>query len=284
MDQISKKLWDEYKHLPKQETLDKIVKHTDELLSKCVDYYVNYYQSEEVKKKFLNKSNSDRLVNEIKKVKNKVYIRPQGTDVDDSWGWIYTNDLYTIHLNYFNFFNGRLDANVYDTIVHEMGHIIDFQLRRMNERPSYYEVGYLKPKNDGDTYVINREEDYARVQRLRNILFLTPFATVEEISTGIDVLIKENKFYVPNLTITFSDDKSKMFFKGNNPIKNLELSQLAWVLGNLVVNNYLSSDLGYLFAKYGQVVNGLIEVDLMKISTINKNFAVFDEDDFQNFV
>ncbi len=284
MDQILKQLWNEYKHSPKQETIDKIVKHVDDLLSKCINYYTTYYQSEGVISKFLNKSNSEKLINEIKKVKNKINLRPQGSDIDDAWGCIYTNDLYTIHLNYFNFFNGRIDASIYDTIIHEMGHIIDFQLRNMNEKSSYMELGYLKPKTESDTYILSREEDYARVQRLRNILFLTPFATEHEVSMGIQTLIKDNMFYIPNLTISFSDDNTKMLLKGTSPIKVLELNQLSWVLGNLVINNYLASDLGYLFAKYGKVVNGVIEVDLVKISLINKNFVDLGKNSFDNMV
>lgn len=283
MDQLSLQLWNEFKHKGSVDVITKIINHTDDLLDKCKTYYETYYQREDVKTKFLNKSNADRLISEIKKVKNRVNLKPQGSEIDDAWGCIFTNDLYTIHINYYNFFNGKVDASIYDTIVHEMGHIIDFQLRRMNERPSYMEVGFLKPKTESDKYIINREEDYARVQRLRNLLSLNPFATEQEISEGIKVLIKENKFSIPNLTVEFSQNYEKMLLKGSNPIKNLELNQLSWVLGNLVVNGVLSSDLGYLFAKYGQVVNGIIEVDLSKISKINKLFANKSDDGWGNF-
>jgi hypothetical protein len=283
LEQLSLQLWNEFKHNRGVESISKISNHTNDLLDKCKTYFETYYIREDVKTKFLNKSNADRLISEIKKVKSKVNLNPQGSDIDDAWGCIFTNDLYTIHINYYNFFNGKIDANIYDTIVHEMGHIIDFQLRRMNERPSYQEVGFLKPKTDSDKYIISREEDYARVQRLRNILFLPPFATEEEIVDGIKSLIKENKFYFPNLTVEFSEDKLKMLLKGSNPIKNLELNHLSWVLGNLVVNGYLASDLGYLFAKYGQVVQGVIEIDLSKISKINKLFANNSDGKFNNF-
>ena len=273
MDKFGTSLWNELVHSKTTETIEKIVKYTNKLLEDCINYYTQYYRNEDVAIKFKNRSNVEKLITEIQKVKNKIHVKPQGSEIDDAWGCIYTNDLYTIHLNFYNFFNGKVNASIYDTIVHEMGHIIDFQLRSMGERPSYMEGSVLRPINETDEYIVSREEDYARVQRLRNLLWLSPLADETELKTGLEELIRKGSFVFPNLSVEFSSDGTKMMLKASGNIRNLDLSHLSWVLGNLTVNGYLASDLGYLFAKYSQVINGVIHVDLTKIVKINKFFV-----------
>jgi hypothetical protein len=283
LDKFGTSLWNELVHSKTTETIEKIVKYTNRLLEECITYYISYYRNEDVAIKFKNRSNVEKLITEIQKVKNKIHVKPQGSDIDDAWGCIYTNDLYTIHLNYYNFFNGKINASIYDTIVHEMGHIIDFQLRSMGERPSYMEGSVLRPINETDQYIVSREEDYARVQRLRNLLWLSPLADETELKNGIQELVSKGKFVFPNLNVEFSSDNKLMILKASGNIRNLDLSHLSWVLGNLIVNDYLASDLGYLFAKYGQVVGGVIHVDLSKIVTINKFFVDKGGGDFGSF-
>lgn len=266
-------LWSNYVATKSVEAEKAIVDYTDEQLKKSLDWFIQYYSDTEVHKKFKNKSNPVNLITGLKKIKVIVNVKPSGSEVDEAWGWIYTNNLYAIYINFYNFFNGRIDASVYETIVHEMGHLVDFQLRSLRESPSYMEGSVLSPKSRVDDYIISREEDYARIQRLRNLLHLHPFEDHTGIGDSLMKLVVDGKMYIPHLAINVSNDKKKLIFSISKKIPTLTMSNLAGVLGSLVMNDYLATDIGYLFAKYAKVSNGKIEVDLVKIATINRKFV-----------
>lgn len=266
-------LWSNYVATKSVEAEKAIVDYTDEQLKKSLDWFIQYYSDTEVHKKFKNKSNPVNLITGLKKIKVIVNVKPSGSEVDEAWGWIYTNNLYAIYINFYNFFNGRIDASVYETIVHEMGHLVDFQLRSLRESPSYMEGSVLRPKSRVDDYIISREEDYARIQRLRNLLHLHPFEDHTGIGDSLMKLVVDGKMYIPHLAINVSNDKKKLIFSISKKIPTLTMSNLAGVLGSLVINDYLATDIGYLFAKYAKVSNGKIEVDLVKIATINRKFV-----------
>jgi hypothetical protein len=284
LEDIGLTLWNEHKHNPTNDSINRIIEFNNSELKRCVEWFSSYYTSDEVKKKFKNPDNIKRLIEEISKVKIKVNVSPQGGEIDDAWGAIYTNDLYTIHINFYNFFNGKINSSVYDTIVHEMGHIVDFQLRAFRENPSFMEPSSLRPISQSDMYIVSREEDYARVQRLRNLLFLSPFAEKDELVEGLKKLIDSNKMSIPNFEIEFSSDNTKMIVKHKQELKVLPLGHISWILGNIIINDYLASDLGYLFAKYSKVNNGKIEIDLTKIVRINKLFVNKGKNNLDNFV
>jgi hypothetical protein len=151
--------------------------------------------------------------------------------------------------------------------------LVDFQLRALGEKPSYMEESVLIPKGRVDEYIISREEDYARIQRLRNLLDIHPFETHEGIGDAIMELVNDGKMYVPHLSISLSSNKKKLVFGFIKKIPKLGISDLAGIMGGLIVNEYMATDIGYLFAKYGSVSSGKIEVDLEKISKINSKFV-----------
>jgi hypothetical protein len=284
LEDLGLKLWNEHKHNPTNDSKNRIIEFNNSELEKCVEWFSSYYTSDDVRKKFKNQNNIKKLIDEISKVKIKVNLGPQGSEIDDAWGAIYTNDLYTIHINFYNFFNGKINSSVYDTIVHEMGHIVDFQLRSFRETPSFFEMPTLRPLSDSDMYIVSREEDYARVQRLRHLLSLSAFAELDELVEGLKKLVESNKMSIPNFKINFSGDKTKMIVEHSQQLKVLPLNHISWLLGNIIINDYLASDLGYLFAKYSKVNKGKIEVDLVKIVRINKLFVNKGKNNFDNFV
>jgi hypothetical protein len=270
------KLWQEF---ITTKVDDKIEEYINSELNATIDRYSKYYSNNDVLSKFRNKNNSSILIENLKKIKVISYFTPQGNSADRAWGYIYTNNLYTVFLNVYNFFNGRLNASITDTIIHEIGHLIDFQLRRLGEIPSYMENSIINPSIN-DEYTISREEDYARVQRLRFTLELSPLATIEELKQKLSNLVTSNRIQIDELKIDFIDQY--MVLSYIKPIRNLTLSELSSVLGQTVIDNYLASDIGYLFAKYSFVKEGKIYIDLDKISKINKLFVNNDDDGFSD--
>lgn len=276
-------LWKSYLNDSSEKNKNNIIIKINEDLNKCINYFTEYYKNPQNLSKFKNESNIDKLINEINKVKIVTYFKKYDNDLDTSWGYIYTTDLYTIHINYFNFFNNKVNANVYDTILHEMGHLIDFMLRSLSEIPSFFEIGHMRPKSIPDQYIISREEDYARIHRLRNIFKLNPIGTYQEIADKFNEFIKLKKINILNLNLEISEDKKNLIVKTNNNISNLNLTDLAYIFGNIVINNYLATDIGYLFAKYSKINNTNINVDLVKINNINNKFVSNKFNDKNNF-
>jgi hypothetical protein len=276
-------LWKSYLNDSSEENKNKIIDKINKDLKKCVDYFAEYYKNPDNLRKFKNQKNIDTLIQEINKVKVITYFKKYNSDLDTSWGYIYTNDLYTIHINYFNFFNKKINASIYDTILHEMGHLIDFMLRSLKEAPSFFEFGHMRAKTNTDKYIISREEDYARIQRLRNIFKLNPIGTYQEIADILNEYIKSKRIELGNLELEISPDKKNIIVKTNVNLSKLELTDLAYVFGNIVIDNYLATDIGYLFAKYAKVENNNILVDLVKINNINNKFVNTGFTDNGNF-
>lgn len=276
---VINELWNTFKNDKNITNKNKIYDYIDFILKNCVRYYTEYYRKEGIEKKFKNVANIEILIENIKRVKILTYLEPIGQPVDTSWGYIYTNDLYTIHINVYNFFNDTINANIYDTVVHEMAHLIDFMLRSLNETPSYMEEGYLNAISKSDMYIISREEDYARIQRLRNILGLTGFDIYQDLTDKLDELIKVNKISVMGYKFEISQDRKSMDLILNKNVGNLKLVQISSVLGHIEIGNYLATDIGYLFAKYARVVNGRIKIDLIKINNINNKFVDISGDE-----
>lgn len=268
------KLWDEFRS---SNIDDQILEYINSELLSIIEKFSEYYSNEKVISKLRNKNNSAILIENLKKIKVVPYFTPKGSAADRAWGYIYTNDLYNVFLNVYNFFNGRINASITDTIVHEIGHLIDFQLRRLGEVPSYVEKGIVNPSIN-DEYIVSREEDYARIQRLRFILDLTPFATIDELISKLDDLYRSNRMKIDQLKISF--DNKYMVLSYTKAIRILTLSELSSILGQTVIDNYLASDIGYLFAKYSFVKDGNILIDLDKIVKVNTLFVSNDDDGY----
>ncbi len=250
------------------------ITYIDSELKNAIKWFSDYYKKEDVISKFRNKDNANILIDNLKEIQVISFFRPQGSSADRAWGYIYTNNLYTVYLNVYNFFNGRINASITDTIVHEIGHLIDFQLRKLKETPSYLEPSILRSV-PSDDYIISREEDYARIQRLRILLDLSALADVSEISNSLKKLVESDKMILEEFTIDLIGDKMLVYLKQS--IRVLTLRELSSVFGNLVINGFLTTDIGYLFAKYSKVESGKIIVDLEKISKINKLFVNNDK-------
>jgi hypothetical protein len=253
------------------------VNYVNNQLEKAKKWFINYYSNEDVSKKFKKNESIKKLIDGIQRVSIVVNLRPTGSIVDNAWGWIYTNNLYTIYINYYNFHNRTINASIYDTVVHEMAHLIDFQLRYMGETPSYMEMPILPSDVRFDEYIVSREEDYARIHRLRNLLLIHPFESYNRIGEELIKLSNSGVMYLTDFEIRLSNDNKKLIFTHKYKLRNLTIANIAGIIGNLVINNYLATDIGYLFAKYAEVKNGDIEVNLEKISTVNRMFVKIDK-------
>jgi len=224
---------------------------------KVKNYYLQHFSKPETIDKFKNKNNIDKIKKYIPTIKYILYSENSGVG-----GFVNQNKPGIINLNTKNLIrniNGFVTSkglHLYNTILHEMGHLIDFKLQELGENTIAKSSGYYKPTEGQDDYVFSDVETYARVQRLRETLGLNPNANGEEIKKKLIEFIKLKKLTFPNVSI--QDVKSPttgLLFTPTQTSKG-ELSDLWKFYSPITINNTTASDISALFAKFSSYRNG----------------------------
>lgn len=238
---------------------------------KCKNYYIKHFSKPETINKFTNNDNILKIKEFIPTIRYKPFLERSGKN-----GFVNQNNLKIINLNLNNLFTksgGVLSPKgtlLYDTILHEMGHLIDFKLQSLGEQTITSSSGYYKPTGAKDSYVQSDVETYARIQRLREVLGLNPNADGVDIKNKIVEFIKSNKIQFPNVRI-MGDDKnpSVLLFTEKNKTKGV-LTELWRFYNTLKINNTLVPDISALFAKYSKINNNRVVVlDLNLLGNVN---------------
>jgi hypothetical protein len=238
--------------------------------NKCKDYYINHFSKPETVNKFTNKNNILKIKEFIPNIKYKPFFEKGNKN-----GFVNQNNLNIINLNLNNLFtNSRgvispKGTLLYDTILHEMGHLIDFKLQSLGEQTIASSSAYYKPTDNKDTYVQSDVETYARIQRLREVLGLNPNAGGEEIKNKIVEFIKSKKIQFPNIRIMGNDNNpGVLFFTEKNRTKGV-LTELWRFYSSLKINNTFVPDISALFAKYSKIKNSVVILDLNLLGNVN---------------
>lgn len=238
---------------------------------KVKNYYLQHFSKPETIDKFKNKNNIDKIKKYIPTIKYILYSENSGVG-----GFVNQNKPGIINLNTNNLirdikgFVTSKGTYLYDTILHEMGHLIDFKLQELGENTIAKSSGYYKPTGGKDDYVFSDVETYARVQRLRETLGLNPNANGEEIKKKLIEFIKLKKLTFPNVKI--QDVKSPttgLLFTPTQTSKG-ELSDLWKFYSPIRINNTTVPDISALFAKFSSYRNGgLVFLNLDVIGRVN---------------
>jgi len=239
--------------------------------NKCKDYYINHFSKPETVNKFTNKNNILKIKEFIPNIKYKPFFEKSNKN-----GFVNQNNLNIINLNLNNLFTKSDDGVIspkgtllYDTILHEMGHLIDFKLQSLGEQTIASSSAYYKPTDNKDTYVQSDVETYARIQRLREVLGLNPNAGGEEIKNKIVEFIKSKKIQFPNIRIMGNDNNpGVLLFTENNRTKGV-LTELWRFYSSLKINNTFVPDISALFAKYSKIKNSVVILDLNLLGNVN---------------
>jgi hypothetical protein len=238
---------------------------------KCKDYYINHFSKPETINKFTNKNNILKIKEFIPVIKYKPFFEKSGKN-----GFVNQNNLNIINLNLNNLFTksgGVLSPKgtlLYDTILHEMGHLIDFKLQSLGEQTIASSSAYYKPTDNKDAYVQSDVETYARIQRLREVLGLNPNAGGVDIKNKIVEFIKSNKIQFPNIRIMGNDkNPGVLLFTEKNRTKGV-LTELWRFYSSLKINNTYVPDISALFAKYSKINNNSVVIlDLNLLGNVN---------------
>ena len=114
-------------------------------------YYQQHYSKYETVSKFRNKNNINEVKKYIQTIRYKVYPMSE----NKALGFVKKNVPSLINLNVDALFVMRGNnvsakgSTLYDTILHEMAHLIDFKMQELGEKTITTSTGYYNTSNDG---------------------------------------------------------------------------------------------------------------------------------------
>ena len=235
-------------------------------------YYQQHYSKPETVSKFNNKNNINEVKKYILTIRYKVYPMSERK----SLGFVKKEVPGLINLNVDALFIIQGDnvsakgSMLYDTILHEMAHLIDFKMQELGEKTITNSTGYYNTSNDGkDSYVQSDVETFARVQRLREILGLNPNANGTDIQQKLIEFIKSRKLTFPNVKINIINSPTGLLF---TPIERSKgnLTELWRFYSPLSINGTNVPDISALFGKYSSFKEGgAVYLNLDIIGNVN---------------
>ena len=236
--------------------------------NKVKQHFLSLYSKPETIAKFSKKSNVDAVKRFIPTITYKKFSEKSARN-----GYVNMKDYDVINLNILNLFsekNGKIVQNetkLYDTILHEMAHSIDFKMRDLGEKTISTSIGYYDVSGGSDDYVSSDLETFARVQRMREIFGLGPMDKGSQIKDKIVEFIRSKRFVFPNVKIAESNDPVGLIFIP--PTKKGKLTQLWGFYDPIQIDGKKNSDLSALFAKFSVAKDGKIFLNLDTIGKVN---------------
>jgi len=236
--------------------------------NKVKQHFLSLYSNPDTIAKFSKRSNVDAVKRFIPTITYKVFSEKGSRN-----GYVKTNDYDVINLNILNLFsekNGKIVQNgtkLYDTILHEMAHSIDFKMKDLGEKTISTSIGYYDVSGDKDDYVSSDLETFARVQRMREIFGLGPMDKGNQIKDKIVEFIRSKRFVFPNVKIAESNDPVGLIFIP--PTKKGKLTQLWGFYDPIQIDGKKNSDLSALFAKFSVAKDGKVFLNLDTIGKVN---------------
>lgn len=206
--------WDTYRSMDsgqKDKFKEKVYSIVQENLSKAKNHFLKYFSDPEVVKKIKSISSDikeekvEKKLNSLKffieGIEAKVVIKKNiFTNSSSAWGSVSAMETDLINLNIFNFWKEGNDAKIYETILHEMSHCIDFFFRKEGIRTETVQKMF-----SDETYTQSTMEQYARLQNVRKDLGLSPIAREEEVLKKILDLFKEGKIKIKDNPVVESN-------------------------------------------------------------------------------
>lgn len=241
---------------------------------KAKNHFSNHFSKQETTNKFKNKNNIEKIKKYIPTIRYKPYYKKDRTK-----GYVQDNNSNVINLNIYNMFNIKGNNvtvkgnSLYNTIIHEMSHLIDFKLRKLGEITIQSTTGFYRPTSGDDGYVENDYETYARIQRMREVLKLSPNANGSQIKNKILELIKSKKMILPN-NIKTDQLKSSVNLAFSHINNSKGALHTLWTFYTpMKINGVQHHDIAALFAKFSFRTNiggkKYIILDIEKISKVN---------------
>lgn len=233
-----------------------------------ITYYTNWFSKEETKKKFKDQTNISKLLSYLNTIKIKLYWNDKESPYPTSNGWVMRNVEGVVNLNMYKLTKGN---QMYNTMLHEMGHLIDFYLQKLGESTVTVSTeGFYDVEGGMDSYVASESETITRIQRLRNILGIQPLDSGLVFADKIFSEIKNGNLTFGNYIVQKTNDKKYLVL--SKPKKEKGTLQDLWTFyGVLKFKNQKQSDIAALFANFSMIKDNKVYLNLFKIGQINLN-------------
>jgi hypothetical protein len=236
---------------------------------KVRQHYLRLYSNPQTIAKFSKKQNVDLVKKFIPTISFKIFSEQGSRN-----GYVKTNDFDVIYLNLLRLFKKSGDGYVqngsllYDTILHEMAHCIDFKMQSLGERTISSSSGYYDVDGGQDEYVSSDIETFARVQRMREVFGISPGANGEQIKDKLVEFIRSKRLVFPNVQIGGIQKPVGLMFTPSQA-KGV-LTKLWGFYDPMKVDGTKNSDISALFAKFSSVKdNKKVFLNLDSIGKIN---------------
>lgn len=236
--------------------------------NKSKQHFLSLYSNPETIAKFSKRSNVDAVKRFIPTITYKIFSEKGSRN-----GYVLSNNYDVINLNILNLFRrtgNKIVLNgtkLYDTILHEMAHSIDFKMRSLGERTITSSEGYYDVSGGKDDYVSSDLETFARVQRMREIFGLGPTENGNQIKSKIIDFIKSKRFVFPNVKIANSERPAGLIF--TPPQTKGRLTELWGFYDPIKIDGVKNSDVAALFAKFSVIKDGKVFLNLDSIGKVN---------------
>lgn len=238
--------------------------------NKVKEYYQRHFSKPETISKFRSKNNLEEIKKFIPTIKYKIF-----SDKSGKKGFVKKNEPQIIYLNLnalYRIVKNDVSLNgdwLYDTILHEMGHLLDFKMQELGEKTIDSPSGYYNTTNNQDDYVQSEAETFARIQRLRQELELNPNADGDEIKRKLVELLRSKRIKFPNVKISNKNSPTGLIFTPIE-INKGRLSELWRFYSPMTIDGSPNPDIAALFGKFSAYQNdGSIFLNLEDIGKVN---------------
>jgi len=234
---------------------------------KVIAHFDGIYKSPQTISKFKNKSNANNVISFLSTIKIRPYFTKDKSPTPTANGWVTKKEPDVVNLNVYKITEGD---HIYNTILHETAHLIDFYLQTLGEDTVTTDTGgYYDPEDKKDEYVASEAETIARVQRLRDMLDIGVTESKENFSSKIIQAIQSKKMTFGNYS--FRKSKNGQFIEFSKPGQKGLLSDLWGFYSVMKINGESQSDISALFANNSIIKDGKVYLNLFKIAKVNAN-------------
>jgi len=289
-------------------------KRLSEQKQKAIEYYEGWLSKSDTKKKLKNPKSLEKIESVIY---NSIIIGiteplyEGGTSSKGATAFVFDDS--TNHIFYFIRDSLQTSDSILKTLIHEIGHLIDFELKKLGEKTIYNSDhkcdGVKKFDNkkrdeysSTTEYVESNTENYARLQVIRKVLNLNPIETPQSF---IDKFFNKLQSRELKFQFTFSlnklTPKTKLTWDGNENLTNFALipidnkSKIKIISASHWGNDFWDSkkeknervsflcvykggtrigDFGYLFSQYSEIRKEGLIINIDDICKINNEVVM----------
>ena len=248
------------------------------IIEKAKQYYIDHYNKPETIAKFKNPDNVNIIKQFIPTITHRAYVSntTKFGGADPKYPGIIFLNSYLLFTKQGETIKQK-DDQLPNTIVHEMAQCIEDKLKTLGEETI---VGTnFFAANETEEYILSDSESYARIQRLRHILGLTPNADAVEIRDKMLKFINDGKITFPNTKVVNSKEKNAIAFAPTKEVligtkeRNPNYYKLYEFFSKMRINNTEAHDIALLLAKcsYVSYDNTYVYIDFERLAYYAKS-------------